>query len=127
MHQQLFDGLVTLIIIIKVIFLGLAVYNRILLEKVKIVKTPSQKTEAQNREKNVTYWKGRIEFIFTILMSIVLIYLFYPRNKNIPVIDSHTRLLLFLYGIITIFTANWEMFFDISIIWSTISRYLNII
>lgn len=123
-QRPLFDGLITFIIIIKLIFLGLAIYDKLLLEKTKMVKTPSQKTKVQDKEKNVSYWKGRVEFIFVILMSIVLIYLFYPRSKNPPVIDGHTRLLLFLYGILSILTADWEMFFNTSVIWSTLSRYL---
>ena len=130
MQQQnqihLFDGLIIFIIAVKVLFIGLAIYDKLLLEKIKIVKTPSQKTDSEGREKTVKYWKGRVEFVFVILMSIVLIYLFYPRAKTPVIVDSHTRLLLFLYGIITIFTADWRQFFDTSIIWSTLSRYLNV-
>ena len=120
----LFDALVTFIIIIKVIFIGLIICDNLLLEKIKIVKTPSQKTRTQNREKTIKYWIGRLEFIFVILMSIVLIYLFYPYSKTPLNIDHHTKLLLCLYGFITIFTANWTQFFDTSIIWSTLSHNL---
>lgn len=126
-HQQtpLFDGLIIFIIAVKVLFIGLAIYDKLLLEKIKHIGTPSQKTDSEGRETTVKYWKGRVEFVFVILMSIVLIYLFYPRSKTQVSIDSHTRLLLFLYGIITIFTADWTQFFDTSIIWSTLSRFLN--
>ena len=45
-------------------------------------------------------------------MSILLIYLFHPRNKNnkYPEIDIEVKLLLFLYGIITLLTLNWKVF-----------------
>lgn len=121
MSPFLFDCLIYFIIIIKLAFLGLAIYNRLLIERLQRISTPSQHAIIQKRDNNVNYWKNRVEFIFTMLMSIVLIYLFYPRRKTQPNIDGHVRILLFLYGIITIFTADWDIFFDTSIFWSYFS------
>lgn len=60
--------------------------------------------------KNITYWKDRIEFIFIILMSILLIYLFNPKFNRENLINSETKVLLFLFGFILVFTAKWNIF-----------------
>lgn len=57
------------------------------------------------------YWKNRFEFIFKILMSIILILLFNPFRKTPIIINHHTRLLLFVYGIIVLLNVNWGLFF----------------
>lgn len=62
-------------------------------------------------DKEVLFWKERIEFIFTALMSVLLIYLFNPRKNRMFMIDNETKLLLFLFGFILIITANWKIFF----------------
>jgi hypothetical protein len=54
------------------------------------------------------YWKERTEFIFTICMSVLLIYYFRPASRH-PV-NNETSLLFFLFGIILIFTAKWDLF-----------------
>ena len=60
-------------------------------------------------DKNVLYWKNRLDFIFKILIAILLIYLFNPYKKNI-VIEGETKILLFLFGIIFIFSADFTTF-----------------
>jgi len=55
-------------------------------------------------ETKFAYWKDRTEFIFTIGMSVLLIYYFRPASRH-PV-NNETALLFFLFGIILIFTAN---------------------
>jgi hypothetical protein len=61
-------------------------------------------------EENIEYWKERFEFIFIILMSILLIYLFNPRYNHQVVIDYEMKLLLYLFGFILIITADWDTF-----------------
>ena len=61
--------------------------------------------------KNIEYWKERIEFIFVILMSFLLIYLFNPRYNNKVLLNFETNLLLYLFGFILIITAKWSLFF----------------
>jgi len=61
-------------------------------------------------DEELQYWRERTEFIFITLMSLLLMYLFYPLGK-ISVISYETRVLLFLYGAIMIITARWQLFF----------------
>jgi len=56
------------------------------------------------------YWKGRVEFIFVVLMALLLIYLFNPKKNRLFMIDGETKLLLYLFGIVLIITADWSYF-----------------
>jgi len=62
-------------------------------------------------DKKFIYWKERFEFIFILLMAILLIYLFNPRMERNVIINGETKLLLYLFGIVLLITANWETFF----------------
>ena len=54
--------------------------------------------------------KDITEFIFKILMSIILIYLFNPRYKKEIKLNSETKTLLYIFGFVTIFTSDWSSF-----------------
>jgi len=95
------DIFITLIFIFKIIFICLAVYLIIIKHK---------KTNEKRKIITITFWKERIEFIFIAMMSILLIYLFNPRYNNLIFITNETKLLLFLFGIVLILTANWGLF-----------------
>ena len=64
------------------------------------------------------FYKGKIDFIFVALMSSLLIYLFYPKLNNVVLIDSETKLLLFLFGLILIITADWGVFVTQSLLFT---------
>ena len=70
-----------------------------------------KKPENKNLIIQLDYWKMRVEFIFVIMMSILLIYLFNPRANNINLITDETKLLLYLFGFLLIITAKWSEFF----------------
>jgi hypothetical protein len=57
--------------------------------------------------------KNQVEFIFTIMMAILIIILFSPFYKEKIVIDYETRMLLYLFGFLIIITADWFKFFDL--------------
>jgi len=62
-------------------------------------------------DKNIIYWKERFEFVFIILMSILLIYIFNPRYNKPLLIDYESKILLYLFGIILLISADWTIFF----------------
>ena len=96
------DLFIYLIIFVKLIFIGSTILNKILsLKDKKKYHEIIEKTD---------YFRERTEFVFVILMSILLIYIFNPHHtKRVP-INSEMRLLLFLYGWVMIFTAKWGIF-----------------
>ena len=50
----------------------------------------------------IRYWKNKVETIFKLMMSLLLIFLFNPTTDRSVLIDNETKLLLFLFGIILI-------------------------
>ena len=99
----------TFIIIVKFAFLILAVSHIYL--KVK-------GEEHSETDKKIEYWKEKLEFIFILLMALLLIYLFSP-HKSI-MITSETKLLLRLFGFFLVITAKWSDFIHESLLFKRI-------
>jgi hypothetical protein len=97
-----FDKYVTLIVLIKVIFIILAVSH--------LYFTLKGKSDSKT-DKKIVYWKERVEFVFIVFMSIMLIYLFNPRANRETLLDFETKLLLYLFGFILLITSKWGIFF----------------
>jgi hypothetical protein len=68
----------------------------------------------------ILFWKERVEFVFIVLMSFLLIYLFSPRTNRLDMITHETKLLLFLFGFILVITAKWSTFFEESAVFKDI-------
>ena len=96
-----FDKYVTFVFLFKVLFAILAVSHLYFKFKGKA---------GSETDKKIEYWKERVEFVFLSLMSLMLIYLFYPRSTKPIIIDYETKLLLFIFGIITLIGAKWDIF-----------------
>jgi hypothetical protein len=57
-------------------------------------------------DKKIHMIKTKVENVFKILMSLLLIYLFNPRTDRSILIDYETKLLLCLFGIILLITMK---------------------
>ena len=68
-----------------------------------------------NLDKRIVYLKKIDEFIFEVLMAILLIYLFNPMYDHKALFDSHVKILLFFFGFILLITAKWSYFFGESL------------
>lgn len=111
-----FDIYIWFIFLIKIIFILLAVIH--IYDKIKgQTNTP--------KDKNIVFWKDRIEFVFVLLMALLLIYLFNPKYNKPIVLDYETKLLLFLFGFILIITAKWKIFIKESVLFQRIQHSLN--
>lgn len=100
--MERFDKYVIFVFFFKILFVILAVLHIYFIVKGKT----NSKTD-----KKIVFWKERVEFIFIFLMSIMLMYMFYPRSTKPIIIDFETKLLLFVFGIITLIGAKWDIFF----------------
>jgi hypothetical protein len=100
--MKYFDSYIILALIVKIIFIILALINIYL--KAKGDNNSSLATK-------IKYWKERVEFIFKILMALLLIYLFSPRANRTIMINDETKVLLYLFGFVLLITSNWSMFF----------------
>jgi uncharacterized membrane protein YbjE (DUF340 family) len=94
-----------LIVVVKVSFLAVVIYYHYLKRK-----------EPSNAKKvsSVLIMKEQIEFVYILLMSILLLINFNPWTT--VSIDVETRILLFIYGIVILLTANYSTFFNQSIV-----------
>jgi hypothetical protein len=96
-----FDIYITLIFIVKIVFIILATYK---------LHIKNKKIQDKKLLQTLEVWKRRVEFIFITLMSLLLVYLFNPRTNHISMIDSETKMLLFLFGLVLLLTENWTSF-----------------
>jgi hypothetical protein len=92
---------ISIIFLIKIVFVILATVHLYLKFKNK---------SGSDLDKEILFWRERSEFIFTVLMAILLIYLFNPIKNKMFMINNETRLLLYLFGIVIIITADWKIF-----------------
>ena len=91
-----------LIFAVKIGFVIMTIYHILLKVKGK---------SDSDLDKKIIYWKERFEFIFILLMSILLVYLFNPRKDRATMIDGETKILLYLFGFVLLITAKWGDFF----------------
>ena len=96
---------ISIVFLLKILFVILASANVYLKFKNKT---------GSDLDKEILFWKERVEFVFIVLMAILLIYLFNPIKNKLFMINNETKLLLYLFGIVLIITANWETFFKTS-------------
>ena len=89
------------VVVFKVAFIAFDVFYK-LSEK----KNKSDKSVEWLRK-----WKVRTEFLYVVSMSLILIYVFYPWDNNKRFLTKEIYKLIFLYGIVSVFTANWDELF----------------
>jgi len=98
-----------LIVVIKFFFLFFLIKR--LFYKRKLIKDPNNKNYQQIIATSNRY-KNELEFVFKILMSLLLIYLFNPRQNNEKIIDKEEKLLIYIFGIVVIISSDWIDFFE---------------
>jgi len=105
-----------LIFLIKIIFIGLALYELVLSAK---AKRGEKSRELNDQIATVEFWKNRMEFIFIVSMSFLLIFMFFPWRDNTVFMSREARLLFYLFGFILLITADWSTFLHESPWWVT--------
>ena len=87
----------------------LSIYLIILVKILFIIFELIYLFEMKNHIKNdsVKYWKLKFEWLFNILMSLVLIHIFYPFNNKLDRLTSEIKKLIFLYSILSLFSLLW--------------------
>jgi len=99
------------IICIKVIFLLVSISYFVVH---KYIDNKVHDSKMKLLDETLLYWKKRIEFIYTICMSLLIIFIFSPRHKHEIYINTEMIFLFYLFGFILIITSNWELFFTSS-------------
>jgi len=97
-----YDLFITFVITIKLIFIFMSTTHIYLVFKGK---------SDSNLDKKIVYWKKRTEFIFVLLISLLMIYLFNPYASNLYLIKKdNTKFLLYMFGFLLLITADWQTF-----------------
>ena len=101
--------LILLIILIKIIYIVLVL--------IKIYNRVNNLTDTLFGT-NILFWSDRIEFIYTFLMSLLIIVLFRNaiRVGKLCIYDKETLFLIYVFGFILLFTADWNQFISDSVL-----------
>jgi hypothetical protein len=121
-YMNKYNFFIFFIIFLKIVFISLSLISIYLKRKTK------EKPETQEDSKliiQIDYWEMRFEFIFNIMMSILLIYVFNPNSNNLYLITNETKFLLYLFGVILIIKSNWSEFFNEFSWFSTLQKVLS--
>lgn len=99
--ENFIDYYLLFIIFVKIVFVISSIGH--------LVLSHSINPKGKKIDKKLVYWKQRTEFIFIVSMAILLMFHFNPiiPEKHI---DGETSLLFFLFGLILILTADWNLF-----------------
>jgi uncharacterized BrkB/YihY/UPF0761 family membrane protein len=108
-----FDKYVMFVFFFKILFVILAILHLYFKVKGK---------SGLETDKKIVFWKERVEFVFIFLMAFMLMYLFYPRSTKPIIIDFETKVLLFVFGVITLIGAKWDIFFKESPIFKKVQK-----
>jgi hypothetical protein len=106
------------IIFIKIIFL-LCVIGEITFKYYH-----KNSTQSKYWEGIFEYWHQRTEFIFSICIAVLLIFIFSPKNNHVIYITKEMTILFYLFGLFLILTAKWSLFISESNIYKKISNKL---
>jgi predicted ABC-type exoprotein transport system permease subunit len=100
--------LITLAILIKLIFISsyLLYYTSYHINNTDKINININKKSIDNFYK----WKSRSEFLFQIIIALLIIIIFNPFYNNLRFINGEISTLLFVFAILLIITANWNEF-----------------
>ena len=126
--MSILDNYIYFVFFIKIIFIILAIINRYLKKQIPAEEKEKNKSDKIKKQietqQKIEYYKTRIELLFKFLMSLLLIYIFNPRQNRIHLINYEAKLLFFLFGIILVVTADWKHIFEESQIFIDIQSIL---
>jgi hypothetical protein len=101
------------IVTVKILFLFFAL--RHLYFRAMLLKYPKNKEYLEGLKRTSIY-KTQVDFVFTNMMAVLLIYIFNPRQQNEKYISKETKFLMYIFGFIIIVTSDWNQFIDDSTI-----------
>jgi len=102
MESSLYLNFIIFIIVIKFLFIFSTISILFLKHK--------NETKYEKLIKTLTYVRDKTRVIFKLSVSLLLLILFNPRQKNNQEINYEAKLILYLYGILTIIETVVEYF-----------------
>uniref|UniRef100_A0A6C0H9K5 Uncharacterized protein n=1 Tax=viral metagenome TaxID=1070528 RepID=A0A6C0H9K5_9ZZZZ len=92
---------VTFLFIVKILFAILAVVH------IYLKRTGKEDSQI---DQFISFWKERLEFVFIIGVSLLLMIFFFPGRKIEMEPTFEMRFLFFVYGIIILINLDWKIF-----------------
>ena len=113
-NLEIYSVVLLIIKILFIIFIVLDLYSKYKLHKyLKLVKEKTKEYENElnklkKREIKISYFQELFHVVFTILIGLLMTFLFYPiiyKNTSVITIYKREAIYLFLFGLLTLFTA----------------------
>ena len=109
-----------IVILVKCFFLFFAL--KCFYFKIMLLREPTNATYKEDFDKTQIY-KHQTEFIFTIMMSFLVIYLYNPRYQNDKNMGKETKILIYIFGFIVILTSDWTQFIHETLIFNILNKH----
>jgi uncharacterized membrane protein len=103
---HLYNIFILFIFFIKIIYFILTIFARWCKERDK------------EKYEKLEFWRNHVEFLFTMLLCILIIIIFNPFINNLYLLNTEAKILLVTYAFLTIITADWNIFINDSKIYS---------
>ena len=98
-NSRLLEAYLFFILIVKMLFVFFL-----------ILKIQASRKGDKEKEEKYNNYQQKLHKLFTGSMGILLIILFLPRNKGEVCVDGHTKLFLFIFGVLSIITLMEDFF-----------------
>jgi len=116
--DNIIEFIIYIIIVIKILFLITTIGHLILSH------TRKQTPKTKEFDEKFLKWKEKFEFVFIIMMSCLLIFIFTPWSDNEHYMTSTMKFLFYMFGFILIFSADWNLVLPKTTLDSIIQRSL---
>jgi len=116
--DNIIEFIIYIIIVIKILFLITTIGYLILSH----ARKKTRKT--MEFDEKFLKWKEKFEFVFIVMMSCLLIFIFTPWGDNEHYMTSTMKFLFYMFGFILIFSADWNLVLPKTTLDSIIQRSL---
>ena len=98
-NSRLFEAYLFFILVVKMLFVFCL-----------ILKIQASRKGDKEKEEKYNNYQQEFHKLFTGSMGILLIILFLPRNKGEVCVNGHTKLFLFIFGVLSMITLMEDFF-----------------
>ena len=117
--ENIIEFIIYIIIFIKILFLITSIGHLILSH------TRKQTPRTKEFDEKFLEWKQKFEFVFIVMMSCLLIFIFTPWRDNAHYMTSTMKFLFYLFGFILILSADWNLILPSTTLDSIVRRSLS--
>ena len=101
--ENIIEFIIYIIIIIKILFLITTIGHIILSH------TRKQTPKTKEFDEMFSVWREKFEFVFIVMMSCLLIFIFTPWRDNAHYMTPTMKFLFYVFGFILILSADWNL------------------